>query len=207
MNTAEQPEPVRAVAPVSDWRGRRSQTGATLGCCVSYSDGRGAVSPVRQAQGPEPVEGLRTLGARDKIAPLQIWHCRSLFGSESTSAIASQLVPAPTDFPLRRLADRPDRHDLVGVYDQGKRALIREDHQIPGVWMHHQVVGMRQQIRVSARKRDLDRKFHRSPHQTFQRRAHASLVAPHFSRCNLFLSAHGPAGQDSTARAAKKWDC
>jgi hypothetical protein len=48
---------------------------------------------------------------------------------------------------------------------------------------------MRQQVGVPARQGDLDRKIHRAPQDLFQRRAHASLVVPQFSRCKLFFSA------------------
>ena len=104
---------------------------------------------------------------------------------------------------LRRLAQRPDRHDLIGIHNQGKRPLVREDHQIPGIRMHHCMVGMRQQVRVPARQRDLDRKIHWPPQQSFQRSAHASVVVPQPLQSKLFYSAS--AACPNLARASCQW--
>ncbi len=52
-----------------------------------------------------------------------------------------------------------NRRDLVGVQDQGKRAFIRVENEIPGIGMHVYMIRMGQEMPLTTRQRDFDREL------------------------------------------------
>jgi hypothetical protein len=80
----------------------------------------------------------------------------------------AEIFHESSQFQLRRLPHPLQGHDLIRVHDERKGSFVRIDDQIPRVWVHVGVVGMRQQVFLSGRKRDFGREIDGATEQSIQ---------------------------------------